>query len=89
MLMGIIGWVIVGLIAGVTASKMINLHGDDPGIGIGLAAAGAVAGGFLYSLFSGNAVTGFNIWSLLVAGTGAGLALSTWHLMRWHAATRG
>jgi uncharacterized membrane protein YeaQ/YmgE (transglycosylase-associated protein family) len=88
MLMGIIGWVIVGLIAGFAASKFVNLRGDDPNIGIGLGGVGAVVGGALYSVISGAGVTAFNIWSLLFACIGAAAAVGTWHAMRRRSAPR-
>jgi uncharacterized membrane protein YeaQ/YmgE (transglycosylase-associated protein family) len=57
MLMGVIGWVVLGTIAGFIASKIVSLRGDDPRMGIGLGALGGLIGGWLYSLISGSAVT--------------------------------
>ena len=70
--MGILSWIIVGLIAGVLG-KMI-LPGDDPGgfiVTILIGMAGALVGGFIVGLLGGTGVTGFNIWSILVATIGA------------------
>jgi uncharacterized membrane protein YeaQ/YmgE (transglycosylase-associated protein family) len=70
--MGIIAWIVVGLIAGLLA-KLV-LPGDDPGgiiITILIGIAGAFVGGFIFSLFGGTGMTGFNIWSILVATIGA------------------
>ena len=82
MFIGIVGWIILGLIVGFIASKIVKLRGDDPGIGIGLAAIAAAVGGWLYSAISGSAVRGFNAWSLLFAGLAATVALVIWHAMR-------
>ena len=79
MLIGVVGWVILGIIVGFIVSKVVNLRGDGPGIGIGLAAIGAAIGGSLYNLFSGNAVTPFNPRSLLFAGIAAVAALVVFH----------
>lgn len=70
--MGIISWIVVGLIAGALA-KLI-MPGADPGgfiatILIGM--AGAVVGGLIVSVLGGTGTTGFNIWSILVATLGA------------------
>ncbi|MGD0389549.1 MAG: GlsB/YeaQ/YmgE family stress response membrane protein [Tepidisphaeraceae bacterium] len=88
MLLGVAGWIVLGLIAGFIASKLVNLRGDDPKMGIYLAAAGALIGGWLYSLFSGSAVTGFNAKSLMFAAIAAVVALAVWHgWRRWGAAS--
>ena len=75
--MGILTWIIVGLIAGALA-KLI-MPGDDPGgiiVTIILGIVGAFIGGFVFNLFGGSGVTGFNIWSLLVATVGAIILLA-------------
>jgi uncharacterized membrane protein YeaQ/YmgE (transglycosylase-associated protein family) len=82
MLIGIIGWLVVGLIAGFIASKIVNLRGDEPGIGIAVAASAAVVGGWLFSAISGSPVSPFNIWSLLIAGWFAIMAVTVWHAVR-------
>ena len=88
MFMGIVGWIILGLIVGFIASKVVNLRGDEPGISILLSAIGAVVGGWLYIAISKAEMSGFNVWSFLFATIGAGAALTAWHLMRWRSATR-
>jgi len=75
--MGILTWIIVGLIAGALA-KLI-MPGDDPGgiiVTIIIGIIGAFVGGFVFNLFGGSGVTGFNIWSLLVATVGAIILLA-------------
>jgi uncharacterized membrane protein YeaQ/YmgE (transglycosylase-associated protein family) len=80
MIVGITGWIVLGLIAGFIANKFVNLRGDDPGLGIGLGAVGAVIGGWLYTAISGAGVSYFNMLSLFFAGAAA--ALVSWHLVR-------
>ena len=79
--MGIISWIIVGLIAG-ALGKLI-LPGDDPGgfiVTILIGMAGALVGGFIVGLLGGTGVTGFNIWSILVATIGAIVLLAVFRL---------
>ena len=74
--MGILAWIVFGLIAGALA-KFI-MPGDDPGgiiVTMLLGIVGAVVGGFLGSLLLGVGVSGFNLPSLLVAIVGALLVL--------------
>jgi uncharacterized membrane protein YeaQ/YmgE (transglycosylase-associated protein family) len=81
--MGIISWIIVGLIAG-ALGKMI-LPGDDPGgfiVTILIGMAGALVGGFIVGLLGGTGATGFNIWSILVATIGAIVLLAVYRLWR-------
>ena len=81
--MGIISWIIVGLIAG-ALGKLI-LPGDDPGgfiVTILIGMAGALVGGFIGGLLGGTGVTGFNIWSILVATIGAIVLLAVYRLWR-------
>jgi uncharacterized membrane protein YeaQ/YmgE (transglycosylase-associated protein family) len=80
--MGIIAWIVVGLIAGALA-KLI-LPGDDPGgiiVTILIGIVGAFVGGFVFSLFGGAGVSGFNIWSILVATVGAIILLLIYRLV--------
>ena len=81
--MGIISWVILGLIVGVLA-KFI-LPGKDPGgfiITILIGIAGAFVGGFVGSLLGFGKVTGFDIRSILVAIGGAVLLLIIYRLFK-------
>jgi uncharacterized membrane protein YeaQ/YmgE (transglycosylase-associated protein family) len=74
--MGIISWIVLGLVVGVIAKW---LHpGDDPGgifVTIGLGIGGAFVGGFLASALGLGSVTGFNLGSLAIATGGAVLLL--------------
>lgn len=70
--MGIIGWLILGALAGWIASK---ITGNDAKMGavlnIVVGIVGAAIGGFIMHLIGAAGVTGFNPWSLLVALLGA------------------
>src|SRR4030066_55231 len=66
--MGILSWIVMGLIVGILA-KFI-LPGKDPGgiiITILIGIAGAFVGGFIGSFLGLGTVTGFNVGSLLLA----------------------
>ena len=80
--MGIIAWIVVGLIAGALA-KLI-MPGDDPGgfiVTILLGIVGAFVGGFVVNLLGGAGVSGFNLWSILVATLGAIILLAIYRLV--------
>jgi uncharacterized membrane protein YeaQ/YmgE (transglycosylase-associated protein family) len=80
MLLGILGWVAVGLIVGFVASRAVNLRGDDPRFGVGAAAGGAIVGGLFFSVISGT--TAWNTWGLLWAAGGAVVSVIVWHAVR-------
>lgn len=85
--MSILSWIVVGLIAGVLG-KLI-MPGDDPGgfiVPILLGIFGGFVGGFVVSLFGGIGVTGFNVWSILVATLGAVILLAAYRLVAHRAA---
>ncbi len=80
--MGIIVWIVVGLIAGALA-KLI-MPGDDPGgiiVTILLGIVGAFVGGFVVNLLGGAGVSGFNLWSIVVATLGAIILLAIYRLV--------
>ena len=80
--MGIISWVVMGLIVGVLAKWI--MPGDDPGgfvITILLGIGGAFVGGFVGSLLGLGSVTGFNLMSLALAVGGALVLLYGYRLL--------
>ena len=79
--MGIIAWVVLGLIAGFIASKIVNHTGSGVLMDIVLGVVGALVGGFLFSMFGAVGVTGFNIYSMLVAVVGAVVVLWLYHAL--------
>ena len=79
--MSIIAWLVLGLIAGFVASKVVNHTGSGLVLDIVLGVVGALVGGFLFSIFGAAGVTGFNIWSLVVAVVGAVVVLWIYHAL--------
>jgi uncharacterized membrane protein YeaQ/YmgE (transglycosylase-associated protein family) len=80
--MSIIGWIILGLIAGFIASKIVNKEGQGFLLDIVLGVIGAVIGGWLFGFFGATGVTGFNLYSMFVAIVGAIVVLVVYHLVR-------
>ncbi len=79
--MSFIAWIILGLIAGFVASKIVNHTGEGVILDIVLGVVGAVIGGWLFTQFGATGVTGLNIYSLFVAVVGAVLFLVVYHLI--------
>jgi uncharacterized membrane protein YeaQ/YmgE (transglycosylase-associated protein family) len=77
--MSIIAWLVLGLIAGFIASKIVNKSGEGVILDIVLGIVGAVVGGFLFTFFGAEPVTGFNIYSVIVAVIGAIVVLVIYH----------
>ena len=77
--MSIIGWLVLGLIAGFIASRIVNKTGEGVILDIVLGIIGAVVGGFLFSFFGAEGVTGFNLYSMVVAIVGAIVVLVIYH----------
>lgn len=73
--MGILAWIILGLIAGFIGSKLVNKTGEGLVLDIILGVVGAVVGGFIFSFFGAGGVTGLNLYSLVVAVIGAVVVL--------------
>jgi uncharacterized membrane protein YeaQ/YmgE (transglycosylase-associated protein family) len=74
--MGIISWIVFGLVAGILAKFL--MPGDDPGgflkttvVGV----AGALVGGFIATRIGFGDVTGFNLRSFSIAIAGSLLVL--------------
>ena len=79
--MGIIGWIIIGIVAGWLAEKIMKRnHGLLTNLAVGI--VGAILGGFIASSLLGIAVGGFNIMTLVVATAGAVLLLFLLGLVR-------
>jgi len=79
---GIISWIVVGLIAGILG-KLV-MPGRDPGgflLTIVIGMIGALVGGLIVQLLGVTGVTGFNLWSILVATLGAIILLALYRLV--------
>ena len=77
--MSILGWIVLGLIAGFIGSKIVNKSGEGLVLDIVLGIVGAIVGGYLFSLLGAAPVTGFNLYSMFVAVVGAILVLVVYH----------
>jgi uncharacterized membrane protein YeaQ/YmgE (transglycosylase-associated protein family) len=78
--MSIIAWLLLGLIAGFIASKIVNRTGEGLLLDIILGMVGALLGGALFNALGSVGVTGFNLWSLFVATIGAVIVLLIYHV---------
>ena len=70
--MGILAWILLGLVAGAIAKWI--MPGPDPGgwiVTILIGIVGAVIGGFVGGLLGVGDVTGFNVWSIVLAVVGS------------------
>lgn len=79
--MTIIGWILLGLISGFVASKIVNHTGEGALLDIVLGVVGALVGGFIFNALGASGVTGFNIWSMFVAVIGAIVVLGIKHAL--------
>jgi len=79
--MSILAWIILGLIAGFIASKLVNRTGSGIVMDLILGVVGAFVGGFLFTRFGAAGVTGLNLYSILVATLGAMVVLFIYHAL--------
>ena len=79
--MSILAWIILGLVAGFIASKIVNRTGSGLVMDLLLGVVGAFVGGFLFTRFGAAGVTGLNLYSILVATLGAVVVLFIYHLL--------
>lgn len=79
--MSIIGWIILGLIAGFIASHIVNRRGEGLIWDLVLGIVGALVGGWIFAFFGAEGVTGFNLYSMLVAVIGAVIVLVLYHMI--------
>jgi len=81
--MGILSWIILGLVVGVIAKFL--MPGKDPGgifITILLGIAGAIGGGFISSAIGFGEVTGFDLRSLIIAVGGSIILLTIYRVVK-------
>ena len=86
--MSIILWILLGLVAGALAKAI--MPGDDPGgiiVTILIGIAGAIVGGFLWNLITGNSsYSDFDIGGIIIAVIGSIILLAGYRMI---AARRG
>jgi uncharacterized membrane protein YeaQ/YmgE (transglycosylase-associated protein family) len=80
--MSILAWIVLGLIAGFIASKVVNKQGEGVVLDVVLGIVGAVVGGFLFNMVGATGVTGLNLYSMLVATVGSVILLVVYHAVR-------
>lgn len=79
--MSILAWIVLGLVAGFIASKIVNRTGSGIVMDLLLGVVGAFVGGFLFTRFGEAGVTGLNLYSILVATVGAAVVLIIYHML--------
>jgi uncharacterized membrane protein YeaQ/YmgE (transglycosylase-associated protein family) len=80
--MSFLAWLLLGLIAGFIASKLVNRRGEGILVDILLGVVGAFAGGWLFHIFGAPGVGGLNLYSLFVAVVGSVVLLVLYHALR-------
>jgi uncharacterized membrane protein YeaQ/YmgE (transglycosylase-associated protein family) len=80
--MSLIAWIVLGLLAGFIAIKIVNKHGEGFMLDILLGIVGAVVGGVLFRVLGMRGVSGVNLHSLIVAVAGAVVVLVIYHALR-------
>ena len=87
--MGILAWIVVGIVAGFLAKAVVP--GEGPGGLLGdlvVGIVGALIGGWLFNSFGNAGITGLNLWSILVAFIGGVVLLLIVRLFTRRAAVR-
>jgi uncharacterized membrane protein YeaQ/YmgE (transglycosylase-associated protein family) len=79
--MSILAFIILGLLAGFISSKIVDHTGQGLVIDLVLGVVGAFVGGFIFTALGSTGVTGFNVWSLIVATLGAIVVLVIKHAL--------
>lgn len=77
--MGILAWIVLGLIAGWIGSKIVNKSGEGLIMDIVLGIIGALVGGWLFNEVGHAGITGFNLYSMFVAVIGSVIVLLLYH----------
>jgi uncharacterized membrane protein YeaQ/YmgE (transglycosylase-associated protein family) len=79
--MGILAWLALGLVAGFVASLFVNKRGAGMLTDIILGIVGAVVGGFIAQFAGFAGITGFDLYSMLIAVGGSVVVLVLYHAM--------
>ncbi len=80
--MSVLAWIVLGLIAGFIASKIVSRTDEGLMMDIVLGIIGALIGGWLFSMLGQAAISGFNLYSLVVSVIGAVVVLLAYHALR-------
>jgi uncharacterized membrane protein YeaQ/YmgE (transglycosylase-associated protein family) len=79
--MSVIAWIVLGLISGFIASKLVNRAGEGFLLDVVLGVVGAIVGGYLFTRMGAVGITGFNLYSMFVAVVGAVIVLILYHAL--------
>jgi uncharacterized membrane protein YeaQ/YmgE (transglycosylase-associated protein family) len=79
--MGIVAWLVVGLIAGFIGSKIVNKSGEGLVRDMILGVIGGLVGGAIFSALGSTGVTGIDLWSIFVAIIGSIIVLVVYHAL--------
>ncbi|MFW6438108.1 MAG: GlsB/YeaQ/YmgE family stress response membrane protein [Armatimonadota bacterium] len=80
-MMSILGWIVIGGLAGWAASALMGTRqGCIMDVIVGI--IGAFLGGLVFNLLGGAGVTGFNLWSFFVALIGAVILIAILRAIR-------
>ena len=77
-----LAWIVLGLISGFIASKLVNRRGEGIVLDILLGVVGAFVGGWLFRIFGAHGVSGLNLYSIFVAVIGSVVLLVLYHAVR-------
>jgi len=80
--MSILAWLVLGVVAGFIASKIVNKTGEGLIRDLILGVVGAVVGGWIMERFGEAGVSGLNLYSFVVAIAGAVIVLVAYHAIR-------
>ena len=80
--MALLVWMVLGLVSGFIASKIVNKRGEGFLLDLALGIIGAIIGGWLFGIFGHHGVTGLNLYSFFVATVGAVVLLVVYHAVR-------
>ena len=77
--MSLLGWIVLGAVAGWIGSMIVNRTGEGLFRDILLGIVGGIVGGWIFASVGSTGVTGFNAWSLLVAVVRSVIVLMLYH----------
>jgi len=77
--MSIEAWIIIGLVAGFLASKLVIRSGEGLVRDLGLGIGGAVFAGWLFGVLTSSEATGLDVFGLIVTLVGASAVLVVYH----------
>lgn len=82
--MSVLAWIVLGLISGFVASKIVNKRGEGVLLDMVLGIVGAMVGGWIFAAMGHSGVTGVNLYGIFVSVIGAVLVLVVYHAFRRH-----